>query len=254
MEFGLKTGRSGPHSSRTISLDELSKLLDALPADADLSAYQAAALQDNLLGKSTDSNRKASFRRLREFYVLDATVPIFRVFRTLWELDVHSRPQLALLVAFARDPLLQASTSTVLQTAEDSELIRHSLCKAIDTATLGRMNEATIDKVARNVSSSFSQSGHLVGRVRKIRQIVTATPVSVVLALLLGFVVGVRGKKLLSTEFVQLLDAPPDVARARAIDARRLGLIDLREAEEVFDVGFRRLLNERELRIAHGTN
>ena len=253
-EFGLKTGRSGPHSSRTMSLDELSKLLDSLPADADFDSYETAVVDENLLDKSTDSNRKASFRRLRELYALDLTVPLFRVFRTLWELDVKSRPQLALLMAFARDPLLRASAATVLNTDEGAELIRQALCQAIDRATSGRMNEATIDKVARNVSSSWSQTGHLVGRVRKIRHLVTATPVSIAFALILGFASGARGKKLLATEFVQLLDTPADIARARAVDARRLGLIELRESDDVFDVGFRRLLTERELRIANGTN
>jgi hypothetical protein len=253
-EFGLKTGKSGPHSSRTIALDELSKLLDALPVDADLNAYRAAVVDANLLDKSTDSNRKASFRRLRELYALDPTVPLFRVFRKLWDLDAKSRPQMALLMAFARDPLFRASAPTVLKTHEDAELIRQALCDALDKATSGRMSGATIDKVARNVSSSWSQTGHLVGRVRKIRHLVTATPVSITFALILAFVSGSRGKKLLTSDFIQALDTPPDIAKARSIDARRLGLIELRESDDVFDVGFRRLLTERELRIANGTN
>ena len=32
-----------------------------------------------------------------------------------------------------------------------------------------RLNDAILDKVARNAGSSWSQSGHLQGRVRKIR-------------------------------------------------------------------------------------
>jgi len=253
-EFGLRSGRSGPHSSRTISLHELEQLLEAIPVGAEFDDYQQAIVEDNLLDKSTDANRKAALRRLRELYTLDPAAPIFRIFRQLWSVDASGRPLLAMLVAYARDPLLRSSAAPVLETEVGTELMRHAVAKAIDDRAPGRMNDATIDKVARNVSSSWSQAGHLVGRVRKIRQRVTASPANVAFALLLGFVNGLRGKKLLSSEFIQLLDIPDDVARARAIDARRLGLIELRESDDVFDVGFRPLLTERELRIANGTN
>jgi len=193
-------------------------------------------------------------RRLRELYALDPSVPLFRVFRKLWELDKADRPLLALLVAYARDPLLRVTAAPVLHTPVGVELIRQSVSHAIDDFSSGRMNDATIDKVARNTSSTWSQSGHLIGRVRKIRQQVQPTPVTVTFAILLGYVNGLRGKKLLASEYVQLLDAPEDVARARAVDARRLGLIQLRETDKAFDVGFTGLLSDRELRIANGTN
>ncbi|MFN3191482.1 MAG: hypothetical protein ACE361_13250 [Aureliella sp.] len=253
-EFGLIAGPSGPHSSRTMTLDDLRSLLDSVPADAEFADYQRAVIDENLLGKSTESNRRGSLRRLRELYSLDRTTPLFRVFRTLWEKDSESASLLAFLVAYARDPLLRATASAVLITGEGSELVRQSVCKAIDDFTDGRMNESTIDKVARNASSSWSQAGHLVGRVRKVRTRVEATPVSVAFALLLGYVMGLRGKPLLRSEFIAVLDAPEDIALARSIDARRLGLITLRESQDVFDVGFGPMLTDRELRIANGTN
>lgn len=237
-----------------MTLEDLARLLDALPPDAEFSDYQQAVVEENLLGKSTESNRRGSLRRLRELYSLDRTTPLFRVFRVLWDKDADSAPLLALLLAYARDPLLRATASAVLTTAEGAELVRQSVCKAIDEFTEGRMSESTTDKVARNASSSWSQTGHLVGRVRKVRTRVTATPVSVAFALLLGYVMGLRGKPLLRSEFMAVLDAPEDIALARSIDARRLGLIALRESQDVFDVGFGPMLTSRELRIANGTN
>ena len=253
-EFGLVAGPSGPHSSRTMTLDDLRVVLDAVPADADFADYQRAVVDENLLGKSTESNRKGSLRRIRELYTLDRATPIFRVFRFLWDKDPSSQPLLALLVAYARDPLLRSTVDVVAGTPEGMELMRQSVCVAIDEFTEGRMSESTVDKVARNTSSTWSQSGHLSGRVRKLRTRVDATPITVAFALLLGYVMGIRGKQLLRSEFMRLLDAPEDIALARSIDARRLNLITLRESQDIFDVGFGPLLNDRELRIANGTN
>lgn len=253
-KFGFVAGPSGPHSSRTMTLDDLRVVLDAVPAGADFADYQRAVVDENLLGKSTESNRKGSLRRIRELYTLDRATPIFRVFRFLWDKDPSSQPLLALLVAYARDPLLRSTADVVAGTPEGMELMRQSVCVAIDEFTEGRMSEATVDKVARNTSSTWSQSGHLSGRVRKLRTRVDATPVTVAFALLLGYVMGIRGKQLLRSEFMRLLDAPEDIALARSIDARRLNLITLRESQDIFDVGFGPLLNDRELRIANGTN
>lgn len=237
-----------------MALAELGKLLETLPLDSDFAQYEEAVVDDNLLLKATLANRKGTLRRLRELYSLDRAVPLFRVFRQLWELDPSSRPLLALLVAYARDPLLRATARPVLETPIGSELIRQSVFKAIAEVSDGGMSEATIDKVARNTSASWSQSGHLVGRVRKIRKRVVPTPTAISLAILLAYATGQRGKSLLASEFVQLLDADVETARSRAIDARRLGLIDLRQSGDVFDVRFTPLLNDREWRILDGAN
>jgi hypothetical protein len=253
-EFGLITGPSGPHSSRTMMLDDLTTLLDGAPADGDFEQFQRAVTEDNVLGKSTESNRKGTLRRLRELYSLNKSVPIFRVFRQLWERDEASRPLLSAMVSYARDPLLRCTAPVILNTPVGAEVIRGDVCDAIRRFSDGGMGESTIDKVARNASSTWSQSGHLIGRVRKIRQLVQPAPTTVVFAMVLGFVIGRRGTSLLDSEFIALLDADAETARSRAIDARRLGLISLRETDGVFDVGFMPLLNQREWRLISGTH
>lgn len=50
-----------------------------------------------------------------------------------------------------------------------------------------RLNEATLGKVVRNASSSWTQSGHLRGRARKFRELVRPTPLSTAYAVLLGY-------------------------------------------------------------------
>ena len=98
-EFGLIAGPSGPHSSRTMMLAELQTLLDTVPAESDFGQFQQAVVDENVLGKSTDSNRKGTLRRLRELYSLDKLAPLFRVFRSLWGLDESGQPLLAILIA-----------------------------------------------------------------------------------------------------------------------------------------------------------
>ena len=249
--FGLKDGVSGPHTSRTMMSDELGGLLayfnqpDSVQTLAD---YEHAIVDENILTKPTQATRKASLRFLRELYSLDHSVPLFRALRKLWNLDVSSQPLLAILSAFGRDPTLRAAAPIILGTPVDSEVSRTQLTRVIKEFCDDTMADSTIDKIVRNTGSTFTQSGHLVGRVRKVRQLVKPTPISITFALLLAYADGDRGKRLLSSDFVRLIDADEDTARARAIEARKLGLISLRENSNAFDIGFAPLIGERDWR------
>ena len=156
-------------------LDELSQLLDAVPGEASRRDYAQAVMEGNCLGKRTAATRKHSLQRLSELYGLDARLLLFRVLKSLWERHASSRPLLALLLALARDPLLQASARAVVATPFGHELGRQAMKDALSGIVEGRLNDATLDKVVRNASSSWTQSGHLRGRGRKIRQRVAAT-------------------------------------------------------------------------------
>jgi hypothetical protein len=103
------------------------------------------------------------------------------------------------------------------------------------------MNDAVLDKVVRNVSSSWTQTGHLEGRTFKVRARVPARPASVAFALYLGRLVGFRDSELLANAWVGALDCTPSAAHGLAIEAKRLGLIDFQAAEGVLDFGFDRL-------------
>ena len=51
--WGFRSGDRGTHTSRTIMLDELSQLLDAVPGDVRRQDYADAVTHDNCLGKRT---------------------------------------------------------------------------------------------------------------------------------------------------------------------------------------------------------
>lgn len=222
-------------------LSELSAALAATREGASREEYAAAVVEDNCLAKATAATRRLTNQRLGELYGLDPRVPLFRVLRRLWSIDVPGRPLLAFQCAIARDPLLAATVAPVLSLTPGSDLQRDTLRTALREAVDDRLSDATLDKVIRNVASSWEQAGHLVGRTFKKRALVQATPGSVAFSLYLGHAVGFRGTSLFATGWVSLLDCTPAAARDLAVEAKRIGLIDLRIAGDVVDLALDRL-------------
>lgn len=222
-------------------LAELGAVLAAVPGPVGRAAYAEAIIEGNCLQKPTTSTRRLSYQRLSELYAFDPVVPLFRVMRRLWSSDEASRPQLALLAALARDPLLRASVSPVLSIPVGAQLQRVPLRDALRFLVGDRMNDATLDKVARNVASTWTQTGHLRGRTFKFRQRVEARPPAVAFALWIGDAAGFRGQELFRTGWVAVLDCSPSSARGVALEAKRLGIIDLRTSGDVMEIGVERL-------------
>jgi hypothetical protein len=69
--FGLKFSSGGAHISRTMMTQELGVVLASVPQGSGAADYREAILQQNVLGKTTDSTRQKSLRNLRELYALD---------------------------------------------------------------------------------------------------------------------------------------------------------------------------------------
>lgn len=241
-ETGFRWGQKGTHTSRTIMLDELRAVLTRCRPDAARNDYFLAIIEDNCLGKRTAATRKLSCQRLSELYALDPETLLFRVVRRCWYADRDGQTVLALLLALARDPLLRATAPPILHMRPGEELARQQITDALSQAAGNRLSPSTLDKVVRNTSSSWTQSGHLKGRGRKVRQKVVPTPASTAYALLLGHLAGTRGAALFETLWAQVLDAPPGELMHLAADARRVGFLDMRQSGGVIDVSFSRLL------------
>ena len=223
---GFRFGEKGTHTSRTMMLAELTELLAAVPANATHDEYAEAIIESNVLGKQTTSTRRLTNQRLGELYGLSLTVPLFRVLRRLWDVDEPGRPLIALLCSVARDPLLRATSKAVLPMPIGSELLRSAMTSAIRESVGRRLNESILDKVARNAGSSWSQSGHLEGRVRKIRREVRPTPGSVAFAVWFGSLHGLAGENLLRTPWARMLDQSPVELLDLTLRAKQLGLLN----------------------------
>ncbi|MFW6336197.1 MAG: hypothetical protein ACOC3G_03620 [Phycisphaeraceae bacterium] len=253
-DFGFRSGDRGTMTSRTMMLAELEAILDVVPPEASRQRYAAAIVEENAAGKRTASSRRLTNQRLGELYGLSPEIPIFRVMRLLWDIDSDSRPLLAMLCALARDPLLRATAPAVLGLQTGVELSRQSVADAVRDAVGDRLNDSTLDKVVRNSSSSWTQSGHLAGRVRKLRRRVDATPVTVTFALVLGYFLGLRGEQLFSTLWAATLDRDEDEMAFLAMDAKRHGLLNLQRGGGVTSIDLSPLLTKDELRACHGTH
>jgi hypothetical protein len=234
--LGFRVAESGPHTGKTLMLQELETLLGALPADAPAKAYRAAILEENILGKRTASTRKETASRLSALHGLDPSKPLFRVLRRLWAVDSSAHPQLALLNGLARDPLLMATTGQVMGMAQGELLQRSEMVAAVQGFTHDRLSPKVLDAVARNTASSWTQSGHLKGKVKKLRQPLKPHPVALALALWLGYASGKRGKTLLGTPWATALDTASSGLLELAEQAKRLGLLKLSHGAGVVSI------------------
>lgn len=250
--LGFKFGDRGTHTSRTIMVDELLGLLGACRPDAKRDDYLRAVTEENCLGKRTVSTRRLTFQRLSELYGLDESLPLFRLLRVFWDTDEAARPRLALLTALARDPLLRATAPVILEMGPGEEIARQRLTDSLRAAVQGRLNDDSLDKVVRNTASSWTQSGHLEGRSRKKRVRLQPTAAATAFAILLGYLMGVRGGVLFETLFAHVLDQDAGELTFLAMDAKRHGLLDIKSGGGMLVFSFDTLLTEDERRLSHG--
>ena len=236
--FGLKFSNGGAHISRTMMLAELGTVLATVPKGSGAADYRSAILERNVLGKTTDSTRRESLRRLRELYALDEATAIFGLLRKLHAIDAASLPLLAVQVAWARDPLLRATTPPVTDASEGERVETASLAKALEAAFPKQYSDLSQNQTARHAASSWTQSGHLVGRAKKIRRRIKPTTVAVTMALFLGEIAGYHGAAVFSNPWCRLLDLNPDRAKAIGLEAHRAGLLNLRAVGEVVELSF----------------
>jgi hypothetical protein len=219
-------------------LSELGAVLANVAQGSDTAEYREAILQKNVLGKTTDSTRRESLRRLRELYALNEATPIFGLLRELEAIDPTSLALLALQVAWARDPLLRATSQPIVDASEGERVETARLAQALEAVYPNQYSEQSRNQTARHAASSWTQSGHLAGRLKKIRQRIKPTVVAVTMAFFLGDIAGYHGAAAFSNPWCGLLDLNADRAKAVGFDAHRAGLLNLRAVGEVVELSF----------------
>jgi hypothetical protein len=93
--------------------------------------------------------------------------------------------------------------------------------------------------LAQNCASSWTQSGHLKGAVKKLRQRVTPTPPTVAFAALIATASGFGGPAMLSSGWMKVLDLAPEQALDALRRAEAIGLARVRSAGDVIEISVR---------------
>ncbi len=154
---------------------------------------------------------------------------------------------MALLCAYARDAILRMSAPYVLVLEPGERVSREALEQFLDWEQYGRFSKATLRSIAQNINSTWTQSGHLMGKVKKVRARARATPGSTAYALFLGYLEGIRGEALFLSEYAKLLDCSVGRAIELAEEASRRGWIVMKRVGKVIEVVFPQLLTGEEM-------
>ena len=220
-------------------LTELGEVLKAAP-DAIPHEVNALVVDENILRKRTGSGRRLTLRHLRELYALGAPPPILRAMISLWASAGEGQRVLALLAALAREVLLRDSADIVFAALPGASVLASDLAALFERRYPGRYSPKMLRSLSQNCVSSWTQSGHLKGKVRKERARPVVSPAVAAYAALLGSLAGFGGPVLLASPWLAVLDRSDAEVLSMLRMAEADGLLRLRVGGEVAEIEVRR--------------
>jgi hypothetical protein len=248
-KLGFRLGPSGVHIGRTLMLEELRTLFSFVPdSNSKKSDYIKAIIADNCLGKRSQKNRELSARHLMTLYSLDPSANTFQALKYFWTRDIEAQPLLALLSAYSRDGLLRMSAPFILSLKEGEVVDRDVFEQFLDKKVAGRLSESCLKSLVRNLCGTWVRSGHLK-KAELIRLKAQASVGSMSNALFLGYLMGVRGETLFSTDFMRLLDVTFARSIELAEEASRRGWLVFNHIDKIMEVRFPRLIADSGITI-----
>ena len=170
--FGFRHERGGPHLARTMMMDELKLLfsfVDQLDAEKDL--YLRSIVKDNCLNKRSDRTTNSNGTPPYEtFMVWTRASHCFDVFAISGSETKKGSPFWPYLSLLQEIQILKSSIPFIQSYAIGQRVTREALEDYIDNLETGRFSPATLKSTAQNINSSWTQSGHLKGRLKKFDQ------------------------------------------------------------------------------------
>lgn len=248
IRYGFSTQAGSVHTKRTMMLGELEHLLNHVGhVQTSHDAYVHAIVKDNCLRKRSAATRKYTADYLTDLYMLDFSYPLYRSLHYLWFRDEMSRPVMALICAYVRNGLVRDSAKYILNLSLYAHPVKTDLENFIDSIYPGRFGVNMIQSLVRNLLSTWTQSGHLKGKSNKVRKKPEFGAGAIVYALLLGYLLGLRGISLFESDYIKLLDTSMERLMELAEEASRRGWFVFKRVANVIEVLFPKLLTPAEL-------
>ena len=244
--FGFRSASTGAHLSRSMMFHELTDLLASTPLDAEHAQYQQAVLDGNALGKATASGRRRSWDHLRDLYGLDPKLALFRCLRQLGRASRVDLPSLALVCVFCRDAQLRHSFELIRKLQPGEVLARARMEEHLEAGYPGRFKPSVLASLAQNVNTTWTVSGHLSGKVKKVRRFPQPSAAGAAYAMLAGYLLGLRGARLFASPFSPLVGLDEADVPSYLSMARNHGWLGYKAAGNVVEIDFHGLLTTAE--------
>ncbi len=235
-------------------LPEISILTEVIPLEATQHEYRNAILADNVLGKPTYTSRDKSLRHLLQLYELDPNLALFRVLRKLTAEDRASLPLIAMTCTFCRDAQFRHSFGLIDQLKPGEPLRRERMEEYLEEGFPGRFSAAMKKSLAQNVNATWTESGHLTGRSRKVRALPQPRAAASTYAMFAGYLRGLRGEILIQSVFGRLVAPDPSVIIAHLSTATTPGWLRFRHGGGVLEIDFSAFLTRQEQEAFRGTH
>lgn len=215
---------------------EISLILENTPLHCPVEEVKRLVYDENILHKSSIAGRRASFYHLKLLYTLDNQNPLFSAFRFFWTIAPEERPVLALESALARDFILRNSAQKILPLGVGDGIAKDEMLEYITQEYGLQFSPKVVNAMSTRLLTSWAQSGHLSGKVKRIRTRAIAGPASLAYALFLGQLSGVQGTSLFETVFVEALDATETEIRQYLYAAMKKGWLLYRNAGGIIEL------------------
>jgi hypothetical protein len=235
-------------------LKELALVLENTGPGSPTASYYSAIVEDNILGKRTRTTRQRTAKRLVELYALDPGCTVFRLLRHFWSTDSASQPMLTLLAATARDPLRRDIMPFILSIPVHRIVSPSLIAAHLQERFPSRFQSSTALATAQRLASTWGQAGYLCGKVKKQRVKPYVTPIVAAFALVLGYLCGLRSKRLFDCLWVTCLDQPLSELMDLVSEASKQGWLTYKAAGAISEIAFPGLLTPYEERVAYEPN
>lgn len=233
------------HLARSMMYGELETVLNYLQSEKiSPIIVKKAIIEQNCLAKNTGNNRVSTCDKLISHYILNEEVEFFRSFYFFWHKNEFTKNVLAFLFSFSRDRILYEMVPYVVSFDSGAEITLGQMEGVLSEKYGHKYRESTLRSMVQNLRSTLTQSGHLKGKVKKIKSKPVLDSNGIAYALYLGYTLGIRGELLFESEFMKAIECSVERGINLAFDASAKGILNMKKVGNVIEIQFPRLITQ----------